>query len=176
MYRKTVHVNRRQVNRPHLLDRDAVGHDDACAERYGIIRTELELAGTPIGPNDLMIAATALAHGVTLVTSNVSEFSRVAGLRLEDWDRWPGPHSRLRPSQGAATLAPRSRSLIGRSLGLTPPSCGGGRARPAPQSAFGRTSHVRSRVPALARLILNHEVADSHGRRMVPPAAILVVS
>ncbi|PWB73275.1 MAG: VapC toxin family PIN domain ribonuclease [Holophagae bacterium] len=61
--------------------------DDACAERYGVIRSELELAGTPIGPNDLMIAATALAHGATLVTKNVKEFSRVAGLRLEDWER-----------------------------------------------------------------------------------------
>jgi len=61
--------------------------DDACAERYGIIRSELESAGTPIGPNDLMIAATALAHGATLVTNNVKEFSRVAGLRLEDWER-----------------------------------------------------------------------------------------
>ncbi len=61
--------------------------DDACAERYGIIRSELESAGTPIGPNDLIIAATALAHGATLVTNNVKEFSRVAGLRLEDWER-----------------------------------------------------------------------------------------
>ena len=61
--------------------------DDACAERYGIIRSELESASTPIGPNDLMIAATALAHGATLVTNNVKEFSRVAGLRLEDWER-----------------------------------------------------------------------------------------
>lgn len=61
--------------------------DDACAERYGVIRSELESAGTPIGPNDLMIAATALAHGATLVTNNVKEFSRVAGLRLEDWER-----------------------------------------------------------------------------------------
>jgi len=61
--------------------------DDACAERYGIIRSELESAGTPIGPNDLMIAATAVAHGATLVTNNVKEFSRVAGLRLEDWQR-----------------------------------------------------------------------------------------
>jgi tRNA(fMet)-specific endonuclease VapC len=61
--------------------------DDACAERYGVIRSELESAGTPIGPNDLMIAATALANGATLVTNNVKEFSRVPGLRLEDWER-----------------------------------------------------------------------------------------
>jgi tRNA(fMet)-specific endonuclease VapC len=61
--------------------------DDTCADRYGVIRAELERAGTPIGPNDLMIAATALAHDATLVTNNVTEFSRVAGLRLEDWER-----------------------------------------------------------------------------------------
>ncbi len=60
--------------------------DDACAERYGLIRVELERAGTPIGPNDLMIAATAIAHDLVLVTHNVAEFSRVAGLRFEDWE------------------------------------------------------------------------------------------
>ena len=60
--------------------------DDRCAEEYGLLREELERAGTPIGPNDLLIAATARAHRATLVTHNVREFSRVAGLRLEDWE------------------------------------------------------------------------------------------
>ena len=60
--------------------------DDECAERYGLLRVELERVGTPIGPNDLMIAATALAHDLVLVTHNVDEFSRVAGLRDEDWE------------------------------------------------------------------------------------------
>jgi tRNA(fMet)-specific endonuclease VapC len=60
--------------------------DDACAERYGVIRAELDRAGTPIGPNDLMIAATALANELDLVTHNTAEFSRVAGLRYEDWE------------------------------------------------------------------------------------------
>jgi len=41
--------------------------------------------GRPIGPNDLMIAATARAHDAVLVTNNTGEFSRVAGLRMEDW-------------------------------------------------------------------------------------------
>jgi tRNA(fMet)-specific endonuclease VapC len=40
----------------------------------------------PIGPNDLMIAATARAHGLTLVTHNSAEFVRVPGLPLEDWE------------------------------------------------------------------------------------------
>jgi tRNA(fMet)-specific endonuclease VapC len=64
---------------------DSLPFDDRCAERYGVLRTELEVAGTPIGPNDLMIAATALAFDVTLVTRNESEFGRVVGLRFESW-------------------------------------------------------------------------------------------
>lgn len=46
----------------------------------------LERAGTPIGPNDLLTAATARAHGVVLVSHNTKEFGRVAGLRLDDWE------------------------------------------------------------------------------------------
>ena len=60
--------------------------DDRAAEIYGRIRAELARKGTPIGPNDLMIAAIALAHDVTLVTHNTDEFSRISGLRLEDWE------------------------------------------------------------------------------------------
>jgi tRNA(fMet)-specific endonuclease VapC len=59
--------------------------DDACAAEYGRIRADLAARGTPIGPNDLLIAATALSNNVILVTHNSSEFSRVPGLRLEDW-------------------------------------------------------------------------------------------
>ena len=47
---------------------------------------ELDRAGTPIGPNDLLIAATARADHAGLITHNVREFSRVADLRLEDWE------------------------------------------------------------------------------------------
>lgn len=43
-------------------------------------------SGTPIGPNDLLIAAISLARGATLVTHNTREFSRVPGLLLEDWE------------------------------------------------------------------------------------------
>jgi tRNA(fMet)-specific endonuclease VapC len=60
--------------------------DDRCAEEYGLLREELDRAGTPIGPNDLLIAATARVHRAILVTHNVREFSRVAELRLEDWE------------------------------------------------------------------------------------------
>ena len=54
-------------------------------EAYAQIRAALEHAGTPIGPNDLLIAAHALALGCTLVTANVGEFARVPGLRVVNW-------------------------------------------------------------------------------------------
>jgi len=54
---------------------------------YADIRTALERAGTPIGPNDLLIAAHARALGLTLVTHNESEFARVPGLKVENWLR-----------------------------------------------------------------------------------------
>lgn len=54
---------------------------------YGGIRAELEATGKPIGPNDLLIAAHASAAGAILVTGNTSEFSRVRGLRIENWIR-----------------------------------------------------------------------------------------
>lgn len=59
--------------------------DDAAAEAYGDIRAQLDAAGTPIGPNDLMIASIARVHGLTLVTHNTAEFSRAPGLAIEDW-------------------------------------------------------------------------------------------
>lgn len=60
--------------------------DDNAAVFYGKIRSELSAVGKPIGANDFMIAATALANEVTLVTHNTREFSRVKGLLLEDWE------------------------------------------------------------------------------------------
>lgn len=63
----------------------SLSFDDEAAAAYGTIRTALEASGTPIGPNDLMIAAIALASGLVLVTHNLSEFNRVPGLRVEDW-------------------------------------------------------------------------------------------
>jgi len=60
--------------------------DDRCAEEYGAIRAQLSSSGMPIGPNDLMIAATARAHDATLVTNNTREFNRIAGLRVVDWE------------------------------------------------------------------------------------------
>lgn len=61
--------------------------DSRAADVYGGVRADLERGGRPIGPNDLLIAATALAHDVILVTHDVSEFERVPGLGVEDWGR-----------------------------------------------------------------------------------------
>jgi tRNA(fMet)-specific endonuclease VapC len=60
--------------------------DDQAAEIYGEIRAFLTNQGKIIGPNDLLIAATALAHNATLVTHNTREFARVPHLKLEDWE------------------------------------------------------------------------------------------
>nr|WP_233258286.1 PIN domain-containing protein [[Phormidium] sp. ETS-05] len=57
-----------------------------AANLFGRIRSQLESQGTPIGSYDLQIAAIALAHNLTLVTHNSREFSRVEGLRWEDWE------------------------------------------------------------------------------------------
>lgn len=59
--------------------------DDLAAEHYANLRHRLEVAGTVIGPFDLLIAAICVSHGCTLVTSNCREFSRVPGLTTEDW-------------------------------------------------------------------------------------------
>jgi tRNA(fMet)-specific endonuclease VapC len=59
---------------------------DLPADReYGRLRLQLEQTGQPIGPNDLLIAAHALALGATVVTDNQREFQRVPGLPVENW-------------------------------------------------------------------------------------------
>lgn len=74
-----------------LLDRfseplASLPFDDRCAGHYGRVREDLTRKGALIGANDLFIAATALAYGLTLVTHNLKEFQRVGGLQLEDWE------------------------------------------------------------------------------------------
>ncbi|MDO5290543.1 MAG: type II toxin-antitoxin system VapC family toxin [Pseudomonadota bacterium] len=59
--------------------------DAESASQAAQVRAQLESTGRPIGPYDLLIAGTALAHGLTLVTHNQREFARVPGLRLADW-------------------------------------------------------------------------------------------
>ena len=59
--------------------------DDSDSRIAGDLRAMLEPVGRPIGPYDLLMAGQALNHDLTLVTSNVSEFSRVKGLKWQDW-------------------------------------------------------------------------------------------
>lgn len=59
--------------------------DDTAADAYGRIRADLAARGMPIGPNDLLIAAIALSHDLTVVTHNGREFGRITGLTVVDW-------------------------------------------------------------------------------------------
>ncbi len=63
--------------------------DEAASEAYAGIRVQLERSGKPIGPNDLLVAAIALANESVLVTHNTGEFGRIEGLALEDWEASP---------------------------------------------------------------------------------------
>ncbi|HEY9047733.1 MAG TPA: type II toxin-antitoxin system VapC family toxin [Ohtaekwangia sp.] len=68
-----------------LMPLSILNFDFAATLEYGIIRSELERKGTPIGPLDLLIAAHAKSLGHTLVTNNEKEFSRIDGLHIENW-------------------------------------------------------------------------------------------
>jgi len=69
----------------YLREIEALPFDVQDAYSTGQIRAALTRSGTPIGPYDVMIAGTALARGLIVVTANTREFSRVSGLQLEDW-------------------------------------------------------------------------------------------
>jgi tRNA(fMet)-specific endonuclease VapC len=79
----------RQVNHQRLdiliAEIPCVDFDLAAASAYGRVRAELEAQGRPIGANDMLIAAHAVALDVVLVTDNLREFERVKGLDLESW-------------------------------------------------------------------------------------------
>jgi tRNA(fMet)-specific endonuclease VapC len=64
---------------------DILPFDHAAANSYAIVRWQLEATGRPIGANDLLIAAHALAADCTLVTNNMREFQRIERLVLENW-------------------------------------------------------------------------------------------
>ncbi|KJV49316.1 plasmid maintenance protein [Pantoea sp. BL1] len=64
---------------------DVLSYDQKAAFHYGSIRAELEKKGTPIGLNDLHIAAHARSEALTLITNNLREFSRVNGLISDNW-------------------------------------------------------------------------------------------
>ena len=66
---------------------DVLPFETPADTAYGALRTRLEQAGTPIGGNDLLIAAQALTLGYTIVTDNEREFARIDGLPRENWLR-----------------------------------------------------------------------------------------
>ena len=68
-----------------LANLEVLPLDGDIDRRYAQLRSFLEVQGTPIGPNDMLIAAHALALGLVLVTDNQSEFSRAPGLIVENW-------------------------------------------------------------------------------------------
>lgn len=70
-----------------LASMPVLAWDMPADARYGELRAALERAGTPIGSNDMLIAAHALACDCTLVTANEREFRRVPGLPVENWTK-----------------------------------------------------------------------------------------
>jgi len=67
------------------LQFEVLEFDKEDARHAGLVRAALTNQGTPIGPHDVLIAGQAISRDITLVTSNTKEFSRVPGLRMEDW-------------------------------------------------------------------------------------------
>ncbi len=59
--------------------------EEPTDRQYALLRSNLEKKGTLIGPNDMLIAAQAMNHGLTLVTGNTREFSQIQGLAVENW-------------------------------------------------------------------------------------------
>lgn len=88
LYFGAVHSRRVRANLDALdeIELPIVPFDVDDARVAGNVRAALILAGTVIGPYDILIAAQALSRGLTLVTRNTREFSRVQGLRFEDWE------------------------------------------------------------------------------------------
>lgn len=82
---KSASTRNRAALETFLLPLDIAPFDEGVIWRYAELRTDLERRGAPIGALDTQIAAHALHLGCTLVTNNLSEFSRVNGLSLENW-------------------------------------------------------------------------------------------
>jgi len=79
-------MRERGVVEAFLAPMSSLPFDDTAADRYAAIRLTLERQGMRIGAYDLQIAAIALSQGLTLVTHNTQEFSRVPDLLFEDWE------------------------------------------------------------------------------------------
>jgi len=62
-----------------------INFDESQSELYGKIRVKLEKAGTPLGDMDMLIASAALSADAILITHNINHFSRIKGLKIDDW-------------------------------------------------------------------------------------------
>ena len=82
---KTGSMRNKEALNLFLVPLSIVPFDAGCVWAYGTLRAQLEKLGQPIGALDTMIAAQALALDLPLVTNNQKEFSRVPGLKLENW-------------------------------------------------------------------------------------------
>jgi tRNA(fMet)-specific endonuclease VapC len=83
------HSARRRTNHARIdaliEEIEPLDFDLRAAATYGRVRAQLEAGGTPIGPNDMLIAAHALSRGLTVITDNTEEFGRVKGLKVDNW-------------------------------------------------------------------------------------------
>jgi tRNA(fMet)-specific endonuclease VapC len=83
------HSARRRTNHARIdaliEEIEPLDFDLRAAATYGRVRAQLEAGGTPIGPNDMLIAAHALSRGLTVITDNTAEFGRVKGLKVDNW-------------------------------------------------------------------------------------------
>jgi tRNA(fMet)-specific endonuclease VapC len=88
---RSEHVEKTLTEQETFLNRFvSLPFDDAAHVYAAQIRTTLAKVGTPIGPNDVLIAAIALANDLTLVTHNTRDFGRIAELKFEDWEKNDG--------------------------------------------------------------------------------------
>ena len=85
-YKSTKREETLQKLNEFLTSFETIELDNHIAETAGKIRAAIEKKGTPIGPYDLLIGASALYTGYVLVTHNTKEFSRIPGLMIEDWE------------------------------------------------------------------------------------------
>ena len=83
------HSARRRTNHARIdalvEEIEPLDFDLRAAATYGRVRARLEAGGTPIGPNDMLIAAHALSRGLTVITDDTAEFGRVRGLKVDSW-------------------------------------------------------------------------------------------
>ena len=82
--RRAVNTELRRIVENYLVSVDILSWTSASAQRYGLLRAELDMLGKPLAPMDLLIASQAMAEDCTLISADRA-FTQVPGLRLLDW-------------------------------------------------------------------------------------------